>query len=324
MDILKNSLSLARYHLDPSPGLPALHSRVDWTGHAFRPIDHTADQTSLGLVRLDDYEVPLTENPPRLGGYLFLRLRLDTRAIPPAVLARRQSQAIEQKRAALLAQGKSLTREDKKEIRDLVKQRLLAQTEPRPKTISLALLPRELWAFTARPRELAMVEDFVSPMLNLELHPVNLASLPNAGPWTAQVSPHFLTRLFLSQLYRQEQAGDGETRLCICRDVRLTKDKEHMSIQTKNLASWPEIGLSLSKGKTIFQAGLEITLGEERTTLQLRSNWTATRIKTPPLTQNGDPDSALVEKINQLRRIFSTLDALGQDLLPARQNTLAA
>jgi len=324
MDICKNSLSLARYYLRPSPSLPALQSQVDWIGHAFYPIDHTLDRISLGLVRLDEFEAPLDDQPAILGGCIFLRLRIDTRKIPPAVLARRQSQATRKRRAELLAQNQTLTRKDKKEIREEVRQGLLARAEPRPKAVSLVIVPGQLWAFTARPRELALVEDFAAKLLNLQLEPVNLSTLPDAEPWTAQVSPHFLTRLFLSQLYRQEEAGDRDTRLRICRDVALAKDKEYMRVKTKNLASWPEIGLAVSKGKTIFQAGLDMTLEGETYSLQLRSNWTATRIKTPPLTQSGDPESALMEKVNQLQKMFAALDALGQDLLPAHRATLAA
>lgn len=324
MDICKNSLSLARYYLRPSPSLPDLHSQVDWIGHAFYPIDHTTDRISLGLVRLDEFEAPLDDQPAILGGCIFLRLHIDTRKIPPAVLARRQSQATQQRRAELLAQNQTLTREDKKEIREEVRQRLLAKAEPRPKTVSLVIAPGELWVFTARPRELALVEDFATKLLNLQLEPVNLSTLPDAEPWTAQVSPHFLTRLFLSQLYRQEEAGDQGTRLRISQDVALAKDKEHMRVKTKSLAAWPEIGLAVSKGKTIFQAGLEMTLQGEPYSLQLRSNWTATRVKTPPLTQNGDLDRALVEKVNQLQKMFAALDALDQDLLPAHRATLAA
>lgn len=324
MDICKNSLSLARYYLRPSPSLPALQSQVDWIGHAFYPIDHTLDRISLGLVRLDEFEAPLDDQPAILGGCIFLRLRIDTRKIPPAVLARRQSQATQKRRAELLAQNQTLTRKDKKEIREEVRQGLLARAEPRPKAVSLVIVPGQLWAFTARPRELALVEDFAAKLLNLQLEPVNLSTLPDAEPWTAQVSPHFLTRLFLSQLYRQEEAGDRDTRLRICRDVALAKDKEYMRVKTNNLASWPEIGLAVSKGKTIFQAGLDMALEGETYSLQLGSNWTATRVKTPPLTQSGDPDSALVERMSHLQKMFSALDALGQDLLPARQSSLAA
>jgi DNA recombination-dependent growth factor C len=223
-----------------------------------------------------------------------------------------------------LAQNQTLTRKDKKEIREEVRQGLLARAEPRPKAVSLVIVPGQLWAFTARPRELALVEDFAAKLLNLQLEPVNLSTLPDAEPWTAQVSPHFLTRLFLSQLYRQEEAGDRDTRLRICRDVALAKDKEYMRVKTNNLASWPEIGLAVSKGKTIFQAGLDMALEGETYSLQLGSNWTATRVKTPPLTQSGDPDSALVERMSHLQKMFSALDALGQDLLPARQSSLAA
>lgn len=101
---------------------------------AFRDIDETSDERSLGWVSFEDMlDTDWREAPPQKGGYIAFSLRLDTRRVPPAVLKKHTAVAMRAEEARNREQGKKyVSRERKKELREQVELKLRLRTLPIP------------------------------------------------------------------------------------------------------------------------------------------------------------------------------------------------
>lgn len=315
MDILKKSLSISRYAILGSHNTPREKTgQANWTEYAFASIDHTPEEQAFGLVSLQDYEAGL-QTPLTLGDYTFLRLRIDTRRIPPAVLKRRQDQVLARERAILSRQGKKrISWERRNQLRQKVRQELLWQTEPTPKTIGLVLAPGELWAMTVQECELHIVEQLMGRLLAATLLPVELCLAPH-------MQHRELAKEFLSTLYRLGRINKEQASARGLSNVWLARSQESITLRTQSQMSWPELSLGLSRGARINQADLELRAGSETYTFQLRPNWSVSRLKVPAL--QGSLEDRLLQKAGHLQQVFRALDSLGLDALGSKQGLAA-
>jgi len=100
--------------------------------NAFRPIDDTADELSLGWVHLDDSkEHDFPAAACWRDSYLMFSLRRDQRKIPAALLKEHMEKAQE----AFLAENPGFTRvpkQKREEIKEAVRLKLLSKTLPTP------------------------------------------------------------------------------------------------------------------------------------------------------------------------------------------------
>ncbi len=135
MSILAASTSLTRYRIVqdiPRQLWGEVNDRL--RSHAFRDIDETAEERSFGWVCFDNMlDEQWRTAPPEKGHYLTFSLRLDTRRIAAAVLKKHVQMAMEHQLELMKAQGKRfLTRDQKIEIKEQVKLKLMARTLPVP------------------------------------------------------------------------------------------------------------------------------------------------------------------------------------------------
>ncbi len=135
MAFLKSSSSFTRFRItEPVP--QALWAEITdrLRQHAFRDIDETSDERSLGWVSFEDMlDAEWREEPPQKGAYIAFSLRLDTRRVPPAVLKKHTAVAMKAEEARNREAGKKyISRERKKEIREQVELRLRTRTLPIP------------------------------------------------------------------------------------------------------------------------------------------------------------------------------------------------
>jgi DNA recombination-dependent growth factor C len=129
------NISFTRYHLvDPIEASlwPEIPGRLK--AHGFRDIDASADERSFGWCCFEDMlDSAWKGAPPEKGVYLAFGLRLDTRRIAPAVMKKHLTLALESYRLSLAEQGrKAVSREEKEEIKDQVRLKLMARSLPIP------------------------------------------------------------------------------------------------------------------------------------------------------------------------------------------------
>lgn len=135
MAFLKSSSSFTRFRI--TEAVPAslwgeISDRLK--RYAFRDIDETSDERSLGWVSFEDMlDTEWREAPPQKGAYFAFSLRLDTRRVPPAVLKKHTALAMKTEEARNREQGKKyISRERKKELRETVQAKLMQRCLPIP------------------------------------------------------------------------------------------------------------------------------------------------------------------------------------------------
>ena len=106
--------------------------------HSFQEIEGGIEEKSFGWVSFDNWLDNSFLHSPLIGNYAVFALRLDVRRIPSSVFKKYYelalSQALEQKQA----QGrKFLAKEEKKEIKEQVKLRLLSKILPVPTVVDV-------------------------------------------------------------------------------------------------------------------------------------------------------------------------------------------
>lgn len=136
MGFMSASVGLTRYRIVEESIPATLWTEVDerLKRNAFRDIDASAEERSFGWVSFDNMLDPeFALCPPEKGPYLAFTLRLDTRRVPPAVMKKHVTMALNEAMRAMRDQGKKfLTKEQKTEIRDQVELKLRARTLPIP------------------------------------------------------------------------------------------------------------------------------------------------------------------------------------------------
>ncbi len=135
MAFLKSSSSFTRFRItEPVPRSLWGEITDRLKQYAFRDIDGTTDERSLGWISFEDMlDAEWREAPPQKGAYLAFSLRLDTRRVSPAILKKHTAIAMKAEEARNREQGrKYIARERKKEIREQVELQLRTRTLPVP------------------------------------------------------------------------------------------------------------------------------------------------------------------------------------------------
>lgn len=102
---------------------------------AFRPIDtQKGEELAVGWTNMDDMlDTAWASSVPEKGEWLCFALRVDKRKVPGAILKKHFGEA-------LATQGKHfVSRERKKELKEQLKLRLLANTEPAPASVDVVM-----------------------------------------------------------------------------------------------------------------------------------------------------------------------------------------
>lgn len=177
MSILSASLGLTRYRIIedvPDELLRQVPEKLQQ--FCMVDIDGTADERSFGWTNMDDMlDLNWTQSPPEKGQYLTFSLRLDTRRIPPAVLKKHNTIALNKELAHNKEQGKNfVSRDRKKEIKEQVTLRLRARTLPIPAVFDIIWNPSEnrVYLATTNAKVRALFEDYFTLTFDLHLEPL--------------------------------------------------------------------------------------------------------------------------------------------------------
>ncbi|MUM76987.1 hypothetical protein GKC30_04995 [Pseudodesulfovibrio sp. F-1] len=177
MSILSASLGLTRYRVMedvPSELLRQVPEKL--RQFCFVDIDATAEERSFGWTSIDDMlDVNWTQSPPEKADYFAFALRLDTRRIPPAVLKKHTTIALNKELEHNKEQGKNfVSRDRKREIKEQVTLRLRARTFPIPAVFDIIwnLTANRLLLATTNAKVRALFEDYFALTFDLHLEPL--------------------------------------------------------------------------------------------------------------------------------------------------------
>jgi DNA recombination-dependent growth factor C len=177
LSILSASLGLTRYRIIeevPRDLLQEVPEKLRKFG--FVDIDATADERSFGWTNIDDMlDMNWTQSPPEKAEFFAFALRLDTRRIPPAVLKKHTTIALNKELEHNKEQGKNfVSRDRKREIKEQVTLRLRARTLPIPAVFDIVWNPRtnRLILATTNAKVRALFEDHFALTFDLHLEPL--------------------------------------------------------------------------------------------------------------------------------------------------------
>ena len=108
--------------------------------HSFREIEDTAEERGFGWVSYEDMlDTQWEPTSPFKGSFAAFSLRLDPRRIPPAVFKKHYQLALRQMQEQAGQKGQGyVSREQKKELREQVRLRLLSRVLPVPAVFEVA------------------------------------------------------------------------------------------------------------------------------------------------------------------------------------------
>lgn len=190
MGFLSTSVGMTRYRIveEDIPSLLWVEIDERLRGHAFRDIDASAEERSFGWVSFENMlDADFVSAPPEKGQYLAFVLRLDTRRIPPAVVKKHLTIAMNEARQGMQEQGKKfMTKEQKLEIRDQVILRLRARTLPIPACFDVLwdTMANNVYLASVQPKLLELFEELFTHTFGLHLEPL---------------TPYFLARQYLEE-----------------------------------------------------------------------------------------------------------------------------
>ena len=177
MSILSASLGLTRYRIIEEVPRELLQQVPDKLKQfCMVDIDGTADERSFGWTNIDDMlDVNWAQSPPEKGEYLTFALRLDTRRIPPAVLKKHNTIALNKELEHNKEQGKNfVSRDRKREVKEQVVLRLRARTLPIPAVFDVIwnATANRIFLSTTNAKVCALFEDYFALTFDLHLEPL--------------------------------------------------------------------------------------------------------------------------------------------------------
>lgn len=273
---------------------------------AFAPIDDLpGEEMARGWVNFDDMlDLAWGMSVPEKGNFMVFGFRIDTRRVPGPVLRKEYGKALQEELEKAQAEGKKfVSRERKKELKELVKAKLMAKTPPSPAVVDAALdrTTGQLLVSSTSSRQLeSFAEHFKASFAEQEIQELNFAGLEERAD---ALKDGLAMESFLQEIYghSREVGWDGHT-FNIAEAGEVTLQKE----SGETVASRNEPG-SVAAG---LEAGLYIRKMKVTITDENAMEWSAVidqdfrfRLQTPAVekAKDADPDAVLLEKLYLLQ-----------------------
>ncbi len=177
MGFLSASTSFTRYR--PSSEVPAsLWEQIPelLRQYAFQEIERSNSERGFGWVCFEDFlDTEWRTAPPSKGEFLAFALRLDTRRIPPAVFKKHYQIALADLQETMRQKGqKYVTRNQKQELREQVKLRLLSQTLPIPAVFDVvwSTASKRIYFGSVQAKVRVLFEELFAETFGLQLEPL--------------------------------------------------------------------------------------------------------------------------------------------------------
>lgn len=280
---------------------------------AFAPIDDLpGEETAHGWVNFDDMlDTAWATSVPEKGNFMVFGFRLDTRRVPGPVLKIEYGKALQEEQEKAQAEGKQfVSRKRKKELKELVKTKLMAKTPPSPAVVDAALdrTTGQLLVGSTSNKQLELIAEYFKTSFGQDLRELNFAGLEAKAD---ALKDSLAMESFLQEIYghSQDVNGDGHT-FTIAEAGELTLQKE----SGETVASRNEPG-SVAAG---LEAGLYIKKIKLSLTDENSQEWLTTidsgfrfKLQTPPVhSLDDDPDAVLLEKLYLIQLAVSAVHEL--------------
>lgn len=356
MPITKGSVTLSRFSVGSIPNevIQDIPNRLK--KFSFMSIDDVPEERAFGWTNFDDMlDTDWKSSTPEKDPYIAFSLRLDTRRIASATLAKERRIALDEEQKRIESLGKKfIPRDRKKEIGEQVKLRLLAKTVPTPayfevvwdiakgivylgsasKKIQDMFFDLFSRTFETSPTLLAPYEFAVSLLSEEKLDDLNnifpsdFSGAQNATDVSTELD-HILSEEFLTWiLYRawNNPHGFNYPKFTTPVMVELPASVQHFNGASRSIASvrgddltFAEIFKGLQEGKKV--CGLTLGLEISGASYSVRLSYPDLLLrgaKLPAVAKDdiGDnPDGLFLERTYLIETIYEALDALFKEFV---------
>jgi len=321
MGLSKGTLTFTRYRV--AGGLPeALADFMDRQIKlfAFRELMAGTDEKVLGWTSLDNVlDTDFEYANYSLGDYYVFSLRIDRRAVPPALLKLRvlkaEKEFLEEKGLKKLYKGQ---RED---IRETVKLGLMSRAQPVPSFQEVCWSVSEGWLLFGSLAEKVNDEfkELFKRSFNLSLFPF-LPWDPNALPDGLPLpGREFLTWLWFKSEERGGSVmipGTGDVEVIFLQRIVLESGEGEYAetVACRGLHADLEEGKSaLRKGKKVTEARIQLGAGDDRFEFTFKGDtfsFQSLRLPTPTDPDEEDRDGKILERIYLAEGAMKTMERL--------------
>lgn len=267
---------------------------------AFVPIDDLpGEEMARGWVNFDDMlDLNWNTSVPEKGNFMAFGLRIDTRRVPGPVLKKEYGKALQEEVEKAQAEGKKfISRERKKELKDIIKAKLMAKTPPSPAVVDAALdmTSGQLLVSSTSNKQLEVFTEYFKTSFGQDLQELNFGGLEDRAD---ALKEGLAMESFLQEIYGHSQKiAWNEHTFTIAEAGELTLQKE----SGETVASKNEPG-SVAAG---LEAGLYIKKLKVSIVDDTNMEWSAVidqdfrfRLQTPAVeTKDAEPDAVLLEKL---------------------------
>lgn len=268
--------------------------------YAFQPIDDLpGEETARGWVNFDDMlDQGWATSVPEKGNFMVFGFRIDTRRVPGPILKKEYNLALQDEQEKGQAEGKKfVSRERKKELKALVKAKLMAKTPPSPAVVDAALdmTSGQLLVSSTSSKQLEMFAEHFKNSFGQELQELTYGGLEERAD---ALKEGLAMESFLQEIYgHSQEIVWSEHTFTVSEAGELTLQKE----SGETVASKNEPG-SVAAG---LEAGLYIRKLKVAITDEATMEWGAVidqdfrlHLQTPAVEKTADdPDAALLEKL---------------------------
>jgi len=287
---------------------------------AFRELTAGTDEKALGWTSLDnvlDTDFPYANYS--LGDYVVFSLRIDRRAVPPALL---KLLVLKAEREFLEEKGlKRLYKGQRDDIRETVKLGLMSRAQPVPSFHEVCWSTAGGWLIFGSLAEKANddFKDLFKRSFNLTLSPFL--------PWEPETLPAGLSlpgREFLTWLwFKSEERGGsvmipgmGDAEVIFLRKIVLESGEGEYAemVACRGLHADLEEGKSaLLKGKKVTEARIQLGMGNDRFEFTFKGDtfsFQSLRLPVPADLDEDDREGRILERISLAEVAMKTMERL--------------
>ena len=321
MGVSKGTLTFTRYRVAGDvPGNLADFMNRQIKLFAFRELMAGTDEKALGWTSLDNVlDTDFEYANYSLGDYFVFSLRIDRRAVPPALLKLRVLKAEKEFREE---KGlKKLYKAQREDIRETVKLGLLSRAQPVPSFHEVCWSVSDKWVLFGSLAEKVNDEfkDLFKRSFNLSLSPFI--------PWDPGALPEGIThpgREFLTWLWFKSEErggsvmipGTGDVEVIFLQKIVLESGEGEYAetVACRGLHADLEEGKSaLRKGKKVTEARIQLGAGNDRFEFTFKADtfsFQSLRLPVPTDADDDDREGRILERIALVERAMKTMELL--------------
>jgi DNA recombination-dependent growth factor C len=264
--------------------------------HAIGPIEIGGAEKATGFAPIADPFGMNWGGSPRIGEFTAFCFRMDSKKVPASVLTLHLQEALKKERKE--SASEMVSRKRKKELKELIKARLLSEAETAPAVYEIVVNQAGVVYLGANSNSvIAAVQDVFAACFRCNL--TEMLTVEEQGK-----ASDFLTQIV------KEGFRAGDVALSAAGAITVANEDTKLTGTSKSDNDIQEIQAAIVNGMKVTQTGIQINAGDpEACTLTLASTFRISKMKLPAAEKQDDdnPDAAFLERMFLIEKFTGVL-----------------